>query len=120
MLYTVRGLDANARGVSIRLRVISKNEVRTVKTKDGNEHRVVDARVGDRTGSIILTLWDEKAEQISEGDLIDIENGYVNRFKGRLRLNVGKYGSLEKIEDDNEFPKRTELLARRGRRWKSK
>lgn len=118
MLYTVRGLDKGARGVSIRVRVISKNEVRTVKTKDGKEHRVVDARVGDRTGSIILTLWDEKAEQISEGDLIDIEKGYVNRFRGRLRLNVGKYGSLERVEDA-EFPPREELLERR-RRWKRK
>lgn len=118
MLYTVKGLDDNVRGVSIRVRVISMSEVRIVKTKDGGEHRVVDARVGDRTGIITLTLWDEKAEQISEGDLVDIRNGYVNRFKGRLRLNVGKYGSLERVEDQ-EFPTRKELIET-GRRWKRK
>jgi replication factor A1 len=77
MLYTVRGLRKDVRGASIRVRVISKNEVRTVKTRDGEAHRVVDAHVGDRTGSILLSLWDEKIEQVQEGDLIDITDGYV-------------------------------------------
>lgn len=115
MLYTVRGLDENSRGVTIRVRVVSKDDVRIVKTNDGKEHKVVDLRVGDRTGMITLTLWDEKVEQVNEGDLIDIETGYVNRFKGRLRLNVGKYGKIERVEDPS-FPSHEEL-ERRRRRW---
>ena len=117
MLYTIRGLRRDVRGASIRVRVISKNEVRTVKTKDGEAHRVVDATVGDRTGRILLSLWDENIEQVQEGDLIDIKNGYVTSFKGRYRLNIGRYGGLERVEDD-EFPTREDLL--KGRRWKEK
>jgi len=114
MLYTIRGLRKDVRGASLRVRVLSKNEVRTVKTKDGEAHRVVDAQVGDSTGQILLSVWDEKIELIREGDLIDITNGYVTRFKGRYRLNLGRYGGLERVEDD-EFPTREVLL--QGRRW---
>ncbi len=114
MLYTIRGLRKDVRGASLRVRVLSKNEVRTVKTKDGEAHRVVDAQVGDSTGQILLSVWDEKIELIQEGDLIDITNGYVTRFKGRYRLNLGRYGDLERVEDD-EFPTREILL--QGRRW---
>ncbi len=114
MLYTIRGLRKDVRGASLRVRVLSKNEVRTVKTKDGEAHRVVDAQVGDSTGQILLSVWDEKIELIQEGDLIDITNGYVTRFKGRYRLNLGRYGDLEQVEDD-EFPTREVLL--QGRRW---
>lgn len=117
MLYTVRGLRKDVRGASIRVRVISKSEVRAVKTKDGEAHRVVDAHVGDRTGRILLSLWDEHIEQVEEGDLIDITDGYVTRFMGRYRLNIGRYGSLERVEDD-EFPTREDLL--KGRGWKEK
>ena len=53
MLYTVRGLTGDARGVFIRVRIVSKGEVRTVTTKDGVEHRVVDLYVGDRTGAYV-------------------------------------------------------------------
>ena len=94
MIYTVSGLSEDARGVTIRIRVLSKNQSRVVKTKDGKEHEVVDIEVGDRTGRIILSLWDEMVYIVNEGDLVDIENGYVIKFKGRLRLNVGRYGTL--------------------------
>ena len=114
MLYTIRGLRKDVRGASLRVRVLSMNEVRTVKTKDGEAHRVVDAQVGDSTGQILLSVWDEKIEQIQEGDLIDITDGYVTRFKGRYRLNLGRYGGLERVDDD-EFPTREDLL--KGRRW---
>ena len=115
MLYTVRGLDENSKGITIRVRVVYKENIRTVKTKnDGKEHQIVDLKVGDRTGMIILTLWDDKVEQVNEGDLIDIENGYVNRFKGRLTLNIGKFGKIEKVEDFS-FPSSDELKNRRRR-----
>ena len=114
VLFTIRDLEDKASGVSIRVRAISKDEPRTVKTKDGKEHTVVDMRVGDRTGTVDLSLWDERIEEIDVGDIVDIENGYVSRFKGRLRLNIGKFGKLEKTEDSG-FPS-LEALRRQVRR----
>lgn len=99
MLYTVRGLEDGAKGVTIRVRVLRKEDHRVVKTSNGEEHRVVDVVVGDGTGITTLVLWDDRVDQVSDGDIIDIRNGYVNRFKGRLRLNVGKKGELERVED---------------------
>lgn len=108
MLYTIRGLHETARGVDIRVRVISVGKIRSVTTKNGVPHKVADVLVGDRTGTISLTLWDTHVTLISEGDLIDITNGYVNKFKGWLRLNIGKYGNIEKVEDDT-FPHREDF-----------
>ena len=108
LLYTIRGLHETARGVDIRVRVINVGNIRTVTTKNGIQHSVVDSLVGDRTGTISLTLWDDQTTLISEDDLIDIANGYVNKFKGWLTLNIGKYGRVEKVEDDN-FPRRDDF-----------
>ena len=109
MLYTVRGLKDGARGVTIRVRVLQKDETRIVKTKDEIEHKVVDTQAGDVTGIVIMTLWDDTIDKVSEGDVIDIANGYVNKFKGRLRLNIGKYGELSKVEDD-VFPSVRQII----------
>lgn len=108
MLYTIRGLHETARGVDIRVRIINVGKTRTVKTKNGVQHAVANVVVGDRTGTISLTLWDDQMNLISEGDLIDISNGYVNKFKGWLTLNIGKYGNIEKVEEDN-FPRREDF-----------
>jgi replication factor A1 len=120
MLYTVRGLKDKVTGITIRIRVLSKKEPRIVKTRDGEDHEVVDVLVGDRTGSIFLTLWDERIREVEKDDLLDISNGYVNRYRGRLKLNIGRFGEMEKVEDP-EFPSSEEILeilGRRRERWR--
>jgi len=111
MLYTIRGLEDGAGGVNIRVRVVSMEEPRKVKTRDGVEHVVVDVGVGDQTGMVTLSLWDDRSSGIKVGDIVDVNNGYVNRFRGRLRLNIGRYGSLEKVEDP-DFPSVERILER--------
>jgi len=113
MLYTVRGLEDGAGGIEIRVRVLSKEEPRKVRTQKGEEHTVVDVRVGDRTGLVTLSLWDERADEVDVGEVVDIKNGYVGRFKGRIRLNIGKYGSMEKVEDLG-FPSIEEIAERQS------
>lgn len=122
MLYTIRGLKDKVSGITIRIRVLSVKEPRIVKTKDGEEHEVVDVLVGDRTGSIFLTLWDDRIREVKKDDLIDVSNGYVNRYRGRLKLNIGWFGEMEKVED-SEFPSSEEILEiveRRRERWKKR
>jgi len=118
VLFVVRGLREDSKGVYIRLRILERYNTREVKTKDGEEHKVTEVLAGDRTGTIILTLWDELSQGVEAGDLVDLTNGYTNRFRGRLRLNIGHYGSITKVEDPN-FPSKEEIL-RRYRRWKKR
>ncbi|HII86304.1 TPA: single-stranded DNA-binding protein [Candidatus Bathyarchaeota archaeon] len=81
-------------------KVVSKSEIRDIPMgRDGSAHRVCDALVGDETGSIYLTLWDDNIEKVNENDSIRVENGYVTLFKGNMRLNIGKYGKLEPAKE---------------------
>ena len=111
MLYTVRDLFDGTCGVNVRVRVISKEKPRKAKTRDGVDHTVVETIVGDRTGIIRLSLWDDWFDKIEENEIIDIANGYVNRFKGRLWLNIGENGIVEKAEEV-DFPTIEEINAR--------
>ncbi|MEM2098384.1 MAG: OB-fold nucleic acid binding domain-containing protein [Candidatus Bathyarchaeia archaeon] len=89
-------LTPASRAVNVIAKVVSKSEIRDVPVgRDGSAHRVCDALVGDETGSVYLTLWDDNIGKINENDTIRVENGYVTLFKGNMRLNVGKYGKLE-------------------------
>ncbi|UCH32886.1 MAG: single-stranded DNA-binding protein [Candidatus Bathyarchaeota archaeon] len=92
-------LTPNSREVNTVVKVISKSEVRDVKGKDYSLHRVQDALVGDETGCVYLTLWDENIDKIGEGATLRITNGYINLFRGNMRLNVGKYGSFDLLEE---------------------
>jgi len=89
-------LTPASRAVNVTAKVVSKSEIRDVPMgRDGSAHRVCDALVGDETGSVYLTLWDDNIEKVNDNDTVRVENGYVTLFKGNIRLNIGKYGKLE-------------------------
>jgi len=89
-------LTPASRAVNVTAKVVSKSDVRNIATgRDGAPHRVCDALVGDETGCVYLTLWDDNIEKVNEGKTIRIGNGYVSLFRGNMRLNVGRYGTLE-------------------------
>jgi len=95
----VADLDPRSRRINVIVKVVSKSEPReTVSRIDGTNHRVVDALVGDETGSVYMTLWDDNIEKIKENDVIKVKNAYVSLFKGSMRLNIGRFGSFESAE----------------------
>ena len=96
----VGDLTPQSKAVNVTAKVVSKTEVREIPMgRDGSAHKVSDALVGDETGVVYLTLWDDNIEKVNEGDTIRVENGYVTLFKGNIRLNIGKYGKLEPAKE---------------------
>jgi replication factor A1 len=92
----VGDLTPQSKAVNVTAKVVSKTEMREIPMgRDGSPHKVSDALIGDETGVVYLTLWDDNIEKVNDGDTIRIENGYVTLFKGNIRLNIGKYGKLE-------------------------
>ena len=83
------------------VKIVSIGASRTIsKRRGGKEHLVAEALVGDETGSVILTLWDDQIKKFKAGDTIEIENGYTTIFKGSLRLNTGKTGRIGKAGNE--------------------
>ena len=93
-------LTLNSKAVNVTTKVVSNSEVRNTRSgRDYTEHRVVDALVGDETGCIYLTLWDDNIEKVKEGDTLNIKNGYITLLRGNMRLNIGRYGSFEIVKE---------------------
>ncbi|MHA1410860.1 MAG: single-stranded DNA-binding protein [Candidatus Odinarchaeia archaeon] len=98
---TVGELSPNSKGINLKVKVVSVAEEREViSRKTGETLRVCEAVVGDETGTVLLTLWNEDIDKIDSDKIVQVENGYVSLFKGYMRLNVGKYGTLTEIEED--------------------
>jgi replication factor A1 len=81
--------------VNVEAKVLEKSATREVMSRYKNEtYRVATALVGDDSGKIKLTLWNDQIEQVNENDNVKIENGYITSFRGEIQLNIGKYGKL--------------------------
>ncbi len=98
-LVKVEKLTPSSREVNTIVKVVSKSPIRNVTGRDYSVRRVADALVGDETGCVFLTLWDDNIDKINEEATISITNGYVNLFRGNMRLNIGRYGSFKLLEE---------------------
>ena len=93
----IRDLTTYSRRVNLVAKVLEMGDAREVSSSsDGQLHRVAEALVGDETGTVLMTLWDENIGRFGVGDVVEVENGYAGTFRGSLRLNIGKYGSIDK------------------------
>ncbi len=99
-LVKIGNLNSYSRRVYTIVKVVSKTEPREVTSRvDQSAHKVAEALVGDETGSIYLTLWDDAIDDVLEGQVLNIKNAYINLFRGSMRLNLGRFGSYELVED---------------------
>ncbi len=97
----VAELSPDSRNTDITVKVVSLGETREVADRFSEKmNKVTEATVGDETGTVLLTLWNENIDLGKPGDVLEIKNGYVSFFKGKMRLNVGRYGSIAKGETD--------------------
>ena len=111
-LSKVKDLGPSTKQVSLLARVVSMGERRTIDSKFGGGTRTLcEAVVGDETGTVILSLWEGQIGQAVSGEVVQVNNGYVSLVRGRMRLNVGKYGSLEKVAREVPEVNRTNDLS---------
>ena len=85
------------RRVDVAGKITNVDGPRDVQTKFG-PGQVATATLEDDSGTVKVTLWNENISKVSVNDSIQIENGYVDSFRGELQLNVGRYGKLTKVE----------------------
>ncbi len=94
-------LTPRSKRVDILFKVVEKQDIKNVRSKkDRTPHAVTELMIGDDTGIILMTLWDEDIEKVEIGSSYRLENGYITVFKGTIRLNKGRYGEIIKIEED--------------------
>jgi replication factor A1 len=93
-------LKSYSRKVYTVAKVITIGEPREVTSRNDNSvHQVCEALIADDTGSIYLTLWDDAINEVEEDMVLKLDNAYVNVFRGSMRLNIGKYGSYEVLDE---------------------
>jgi len=82
--------------VNLVVKVEELEKPRNVKSRYGST-TVVNGVISDKSGRARIALWGPHGDEVSEGDVIEIVNGYVTEFRGELQVNVGRYGQIKKV-----------------------
>ena len=99
----IEGLTIGQSDVNLVGRVLDTDEIRTFSRDDGSEGRVANLTLGDETGRVRVTLWDDRADRAGEldpGVSVEVVDGYVRERDGALELHVGDRGAVEEIDEE--------------------
>ncbi|MHB9287011.1 single-stranded DNA binding protein [Halobacteriales archaeon Cl-PHB] len=103
---SVEGLTMGQSDVTLTGLVLATDEVRTFDRDDGSEGRVSNLTLGDETGRVRVTLWDERADRataLEAGEAVEVVDGYVKERDGDLELHVGESGAVETVDDPVDY-----------------
>ncbi|WP_313691561.1 single-stranded DNA binding protein [Halorarum halobium] len=113
--YRVEDLAMGTSDVNLLGKVLDTDTIRTFDRDDGTEGRVSNVTLGDETGRIRVTLWDDQADRATElepNTTVEVVDGYVKERDGSLELHVGDRGAIEAVDEDVEYvPETTDIAA---------
>lgn len=102
-------------GVNISGVILDISDVRTFSRKDGTEGTIGTFTIGDPTGKIRVSLWDDKTVYLDEfdfGESVDILNAYsrINNFSQTVELNVGSRGNVIASEKEVQYQEKLDNI----------
>jgi len=103
---SIDALTMGQSDVDVRGLVLDTDSIRTFDRDDGSEGRVANLTLGDETGRIRVTLWDERADRADElepGDAVEVVDGYVRERDGSIELHVGDQGAVDEVDEEVAF-----------------
>ena len=99
----IEALTLGRSDVSVVGQVLATDPVRTFERDDDSEGKVANCTIGDETGRIRVTMWDDRADDVEDlesGETVEVVDGYVREREGDLELHVGDRGAIESVEDE--------------------
>ena len=92
----IDALDGTERNVDVTAKVVFA-EVKEVPSKDGGTRKINSGILGDETGTIPFTLWNEQPV-LEKGEVYEFKNCYAKLWGDKVQLNIGTNGSVVKSD----------------------
>ena len=115
----IKNLISGLNDVTVTGRIIIVYLPQTFTRSDMTEGRVARLFIADRSGTLRVVLWDEKASivdngEIKQGQIAKFSHGYIRRgLDGKLELHIGSRGEVQISPPDAEestYPHVTQFL----------
>ncbi len=105
--HRIVDLTPDSTAVNIAFEVVRKMTEKTVKDRRSGLHRVAEYLIGDETGQVVLSVWDDDIEAIEVGKAYLLKGGQGKTFRSSIRLVRGR-GTFLPLKEMVWLPKKNE------------
>jgi len=97
--HKIGDLKAGMKRINLKARVLAISRPKQALTKYNDYVMFANATLTDETGTVKLTLWNNRINSLSINDLVEIENAWVTVYRGETQLRIRRQGKLRVIEN---------------------
>ena len=120
----IKSLISGLNDVTVTGRVIIVYPSQTFARQDMTEGKVAHLLIADRSKTLRVVLWDEKAsivenEEVTQGQIAEFSHGYTRKgIDGKLELHIGSRAEIQTPPDADEdkYPLVAQFLKKIGNR----
>jgi len=95
----IKDLKAGMKRINLKAHVLAISKPQLALTRYNDYVMFANATLIDETGTIKLTLWNNRTNMLSINNIVEIENANVAAYRGELQLRMGRNSKLEVIEN---------------------
>ena len=99
----IESLKRGMRGINVRARVLTISRPSLALTRYSGYVKFTKVRLGDETGSVNLTLWQDRMDALAVDDVVEIHDASVTAYRGETLLRIRRHSHLRVVHvDDHE------------------
>jgi len=120
----ISDLVSSLNNVTVTGRVLIAHQTQTYNRKDETEGQLARLLIADKTGTLRILLWNDKAElvrnrKLQQGQIVRVLHGYVREARdGDLELHLGQRGELQINPSDvkeSNYPETSSFMTKIGK-----
>jgi len=110
--HKISEIRADMGDINLLAKVVDPGAVREFTRRDGSVGRVRSVTLGDDSGKIRLTLWNEKAEMdLEAGETLEVINALSRERYGQVEIQAGGYSVVRKSEVAIEYDEKITTIS---------
>jgi len=110
--YKIGELKKDMSGINLLAVIVDPGEIREFERRDGGKGQVRGVTLGDETGKIRLTLWDEQAKMpLIKGETLEVLGGSVRERYSLLEIQASGSTIIRKSNKRLDFSEKMTSIA---------
>jgi replication factor A1 len=97
----IKGLKTGMKRINLKARVLAISRPNLALTRYNDYVKFTNVTLTDETGTVKLTLWNDRINSLSINDIVEIENASVTAYKGETQLRIRRHSKLRVLHSHN-------------------
>ncbi len=95
----IENIQGDEQGLSLKGRIVYIDDKEI--EQEGEKKEIKYGILGDDTGTIPFTLWEQTYRDLDKGDAVGLENVYATLYDGDPQINIGSKSDMKTLDEED-------------------